>query len=625
MATPELIPEPKLPPLTRIFGRTRLILIAALSALLIACLAFIWITRGTMANLPSYGSQSSAANPNGRIVVDLGPWQTAQALAAMAVTSEEGQYARDAERLADHEVNQAFASALRQAKLQSEHRALTGAALALSQKVAQLTQVIAQDQALVNNLKAAANPPAHPSKNAAPPATSNSDDLDVANAQLELDSEDLANTQRELEFATGDKTNEIQEELTAHQNATHAAETASNGGGQVAVVSEKQHGSLASRLTAWFNQRDRYQSLQQAEREASQDATTYTSQQAAVQAEIKSDSGNAANGSLDRAARLAAIRDGSAERQILGIYADRIQTQQRLATVYGKWSAQVLLQHSIVLHLIARSFSWILLILICALLLSALVRRLTNHPSLDRRQTHTLRSIFELGIQGIGVMLILFVIFGTPQETPTILGLATAALTIALQDYILAFLGWFVLMGKNGVHVGDWVEINGVGGEVTEIGLLTTTLLETGTLGDRGHPTGRRITFMNGFAIRGQYLNFSTTGQWMWDEIAVNLPTSQDVPALVERIHQIVMEETAENAKLAEQEWKRGASAGGLGRFSVEPVVNVRPSASGIETQVRFVTRASERFELRNRLYQRLVELFQTSQKPQLAAETHGA
>ena len=76
-------------------------------------------------------------------------------------------------------------------------------------------------------------------------------------------------------------------------------------------------------------------------------------------------------------------------------------------------------------------------------------------------------------------------------------------------------------MGKNGIHVGDWVEINGVGGEVTEIGLMTTTLLETGGLADQGHPTGRRISFMNGFAIRGQYFNFSTAGQWMWDEISV--------------------------------------------------------------------------------------------------------
>ncbi len=126
------------------------------------------------------------------------------------------------------------------------------------------------------------------------------------------------------------------------------------------------------------------------------------------------------------------------------------------------------------------------------------------------------------------------------SETPTILGLATAALTIALQDYILAFLGWFVLVGKNGIHVGDWVEINGVGGEVTEIGLMTTTLLETGGLAEQGHPTGRRISFMNGFAIRGQYFNFSTAGQWMWDEISVSVPATPNIHAVMEKVQRAV-------------------------------------------------------------------------------------
>ena len=79
-------------------------------------------------------------------------------------------------------------------------------------------------------------------------------------------------------------------------------------------------------------------------------------------------------------------------------------------------------------------------------------------------------------------------------------------------------------MGKNGIRVGDWVEINGVGGEVVEIGLFRTAMLETGNWTDKGHPTGRRVTFINSFAIKGQYFNFSTTGQWMWDEIEVTFP-----------------------------------------------------------------------------------------------------
>ena len=64
-------------------------------------------------------------------------------------------------------------------------------------------------------------------------------------------------------------------------------------------------------------------------------------------------------------------------------------------------------------------------------------------------------------------------------------------------------------------------------------------------------------------------------------------------------------------------------AVGNLSRFSATPVVNVRPSASGIETQVRFVTRASERFALRNRLYQRLVEILQPSHKSEIAGHPH--
>jgi small-conductance mechanosensitive channel len=230
-----------------------------------------------------------------------------------------------------------------------------------------------------------------------------------------------------------------------------------------------------------------------------------------------------------------------------------------------------------------------------------------------------------MGIQVVGFLLILLVIFGWPQQISTIFGLVTAGLTIAMQDFILAFFGWFVLMGKNGIRIGDWVEIDGVGGEVTEIGLMSTTLLETGDLAERGHPTGRRITFLNSFAIRGKYFNFSTTGQWMWDEITLSLPASGDTQEMVERIHKAVEEETAANARVAEHEWKRGARDDGLSRFSAEPTVNLRPSLTGIDIRVRYVTRASERFGVRNRLYQRVIDLLHKENNPEAAAETSTA
>jgi len=465
--------------------------------------------------------------------------------------------------------------------------------------------------------------PAGAAKNDAPPPAG-SDDLEVAKAQLGLDSDELADAELDLQRASGDEGARIQSELAAHEAAMRQYDTESHGGGQIAVISEKQHGTLAGRLAAWFSQRDRYQSIQQALQQTQTDIGTLTVQHNALETKANASTASAQADATDRAARLADIKDRAAEREILSIYDDRIQTAQQLANGYGKWSAQVLLQHKIVLHLILQSLALIILILICMVLLDALVRRLMSHPSLDGRQTQTLRSILELAIQVLGLILILLVLFGTPQQTPTILGLATAALTIALQDFIIAFLGWFVLVGKNGMHVGDWVEINGVGGEVTEVGLFRTTLLETGTLAGKGYPTGRRTTFMNGFAIRGQYFNFSTSGQWMWDEISVSLPATDDIHTMVGRINEAVMKETEENARIAEEEWKRGTHGGGLSRFSAEPVVNLRPTAAGIDLNVRYVVRASERFDVRNRLYQRVVDLLHDQGKAPQADEAHG-
>ena len=149
---------------------------------------------------------------------------------------------------------------------------------------------------------------------------------------------------------------------------------------------------------------------------------------------------------------------------------------------------------------------------------------------------HQQRFLGVLAVRLAAGLVILLIAFGPPSQTPTIIGLATAGLTVALKDFLLAFLGWFLLMGRNGVRVGDWVEIKGVGGEVIEVGLFKTVLLEMGNWTNTGHPTGRRVSFMNGYAIEGHYFNFSTAGQWLWDELQVTVPASGD-PYATARAH----------------------------------------------------------------------------------------
>ena len=350
---------------------------------------------------------------------------------------------------------------------------------------------------------------------------------------------ELADAQKDLDRATGDQTAQIQAELAAHEASMQDYDKRLQSGGDVAVLSARRQGTMASRVNAWFAQRSRAHLIQQAIQQTQADIQAITVAHNTLELKANEGASSGSASGSDHSTKLALIKDKAAQRQILSLYDDRIQTKQQLVTVYTKWLTQVQLQHRIVLHLILQSLALIAFIGICMVLCDGLVHRLMDKPVLDRRRSQTMQSILQLTIQVIGAVMILVVIFGTPKETPTILGLATAALTIALQDFIIAFLGWFVLIGKNGIHVGDWVEINGVGGEVIEVRLFNTTLLETGTLADRGLPTGRRITFMNGFAIRGQYFNFSTSGQWMWDEISLNLPASDNVHEWLERIQKV--------------------------------------------------------------------------------------
>jgi len=203
------------------------------------------------------------------------------------------------------------------------------------------------------------------------------------------------------------------------------------------------------------------------------------------------------------------------------------------------------------------------------------------------------------------------VLFGPPSQLATIIGLAGAGLTVVMKDFIVGFFGWFALMGRNGISIGDWVEIKGVSGEVIEIGLLRTVLLEMGNWADTGHPTGRRVTFVNSFAIEGHYFNFSTTGQWLWDSIEIDVPAGKNPHEVTEAITGLVTKETADNTQQAEQEWRRATSTyGGQSHsFSLAPAINVRPSGGGIRVMVRYIARAHERYEMKTRLYREITEL----------------
>jgi small-conductance mechanosensitive channel len=583
-------------------NRTRILTALIILAALVIALAGAFMTRGVMAYLPFLqarkGDWTGAYVPLG--IVDQRPWQTAATLAALAQSAEERELAREAERLADHEVDQAFSQSLRQVSLDKPK--LGSKALALQQSIAELEKTIKSDDARIAQLSAASA--------TKPGATSNASDLEVAKAQLGLDQNELSDLREDLARETGDQRIKLQQELVARQVAmTQYNDNASRSNGQTAVASAENYKTLAQQLATWRSLRNRKELIAQAQQLARADVAALTEDQARLKAGAASESDRAASeSSSDRVDRL---QEKAVRQNILTILGGRLGTQQQLVALYGRWGEQVEIQRKIVVHLILRSVALIAAICLLTILAGWALQYVLAKMVHDPRQKQTLSTVLSLGTQGVGLVLVLLAILGVPRQMPTIIGFATAGLTVVFQDFILAFCGWFVLMGPNGIRVRDWVEIEGVFGEVVQLSLFRTWLLETGNWTAHGHPTGRKISFLNSYAIHGKYFNFSTVGQWMWDEIKVTIPSGPEIHPLIKKIYEALVKATEADAKTAEAEWKRVTHEQGSPQFSAMPSVNLRPAGAGVDVVIRYITRAGVRVETRNRLYAMIVELMQ--------------
>jgi small-conductance mechanosensitive channel len=589
-------------------SRQWLITVGLLVLVLAAVIGSI-LTRDLGPLAPSAASgTANQQNP----LVDEQPLRTARAMAKLASGEDEHRFAEQAEQLADNEVDLAFHDALREA---ADHPVQpTAQNRELYEHASQSAAQVKADQDQVDQLK----------KRLASSGTRPDglqEQLDVAQAQLELDQDEASDAKEDLIRSGADPGSLIQRQFDEHQAAEHAADEKPAAAAN-SPEANYQAGTLYAQIVAWRALRSKAIPLQQARDEAYRTAAGLVEKHAALDKQLKaakatqrvnppastpSNSGQQSPAPAPTAVK--ALHRLSDDQKNLADFDKRIQDEQQLAKSYAGWIAVIHSHQRAALHGMIQSVLVIMLIVLMVYLTDRWIDRYLAEVGSERTRLHTLRAVIRFAVQAVGVLLILLVILGAPQQTTTFLGLAGAGLTVALKDFIVAFFGWFVLMGKNGLRVGDWVEINGVAGEVVEINLLRTVLLETGNWTDTGHPTGRKVAFVNSYAIEGHFFNFTTSGQWLWDELQINVPPNQDPYPLLDAIQKAVAKETEKTASAAEEEWKNAASQYKVRAVSAAPAVNLRPTSAGVEVHVRYIARAQERSAIRARLNQALVEL----------------
>jgi small-conductance mechanosensitive channel len=547
--------------------------VVALAILLAACLFTFYSTRQSA---KSAAPQTNSAG-SGQPLVDTGLLDAELNLAPLAATSDEQAQAHEAWRLADHELDLAFAAALREAQAEAAAALPSSGPLReLSDHIAQLQDRVAADKKRVDAL-----------------GKDDSDALDLAQAQLDLDQDELDDAQQDLAREGGDKRARLQRLLQEHEASEKAADQA------IKFSVPAATGTMSEQVRSWLALRDYHRQLQAAARQASARAGNLLVQHNSLEQQMPTQP--------EKDASVARLRQLSAQRKTLTGLDQRVQDSKQLAAVYESWSALVENRKLAVLHLILRSLAAIFGILLAAVLLNGTMR--SAFRQVDRHRVHQMRLIARSTLQVAAVLLILLIVFGPPTQLSTVIGLVTAGLTVVMKDFIVAFFGWFTLMGKNGISVGDWVEIEGVSGEVIEVGLLKTVLLELGNWTETGHPTGRRVAFSNSFAMEGHYFNFSTSNQWLWDELQFTLPPAGDPYQTAEQIREIVERETQADAAAAAEDWQHVTHQYGARGFSAGPAVNLRPGVNGLDVVVRYITRAPQRNVVKARLFQAVVDV----------------
>jgi small-conductance mechanosensitive channel len=159
----------------------------------------------------------------------------------------------------------------------------------------------------------------------------------------------------------------------------------------------------------------------------------------------------------------------------------------------------------------------------------------------DSRRRYQFLLLRRIALWFLVIVIVGFAFASELGSIVTFAGLITAGLAVAMQSVLVSIVGYFFLIGKYGIRIGDRVQIGDVTGEVIELGLVRLYLMELGNRGLSG-PTGRVVAFANSivFQVSSGLFKQIHGVNFIWREIALNLPPGIDYAAAKEKLKSAV-------------------------------------------------------------------------------------
>jgi small-conductance mechanosensitive channel len=273
----------------------------------------------------------------------------------------------------------------------------------------------------------------------------------------------------------------------------------------------------------------------------------------------------------------------------------------------------------------------ILLALLAAVFAAAEVwRRTVFRYVQEPRRRYQLLLIRKIVLGALVVAIMGFTFATELSSLVTFAGLITAGLAVAMQSVLVSIVGYFFLIGKYGIRIGDRIQIGTVTGEVIDLGLVRLHLMElSGSSGPLG-PTGRVVAFANSivFQASGGIFKQIPGVNLAWHEITLALPADADYSVLKERLiaaTNAVLADYREDFTRQTRELQKTAAAGGDAEThaQAQAQVQLRFSATSVEAIVRYPVQLLRAAEIDERVSRELLHVIRSPAPPALSGPAH--
>jgi len=187
------------------------------------------------------------------------------------------------------------------------------------------------------------------------------------------------------------------------------------------------------------------------------------------------------------------------------------------------------------------------------------------------------------------------------------LGVAGAGIAFALQEVIASFAGWLAIMFGGFYKTGDRVQLGGIKGDVMDIGVLRTTIMETGQWVDGDLYNGRIVLIANSFVFKEPVFNYSGDFPFLWDEIKIPIQYGSNYDKTTDLLLQVGKEVAGDLTQKSRDKWNELQDKYRLEDAQTEPMVSLIANDNWVEYTLRYVVSYKKRRATKTQLFTKIL------------------